>query len=222
MKREKSLKKRWIALIIVLALFAAILAVTPTLARYIRGTSDLGNEFESKGSKNPTFEVNGEETEEKPEKIVFNVGKTGYPVYVRVKVLVTWKSIKADATGNKNVLYVKPVNKAEADAKNPEEYDYDVTYNTSNWLSYSDGYFYYVGGKYNGVVASGSATSELITKFVYKNTKPPFEGYQLNVEFIVQTVQAVGYTDDDSKSAMEDAWGIPRDALSPKTDSDNG
>ena len=248
MKREKLFTKRFIMILLAfVVVLAAVLAIAPTLARYIRGTSDLENEFGSKGSKNPTVVVNGEQKtdddgylDENGEltNVSFYVGKTDYPVYVRVKVLVTWKSIEehidADGKKHRDVFWVSPKpgpeKKDDEDAVeggaegDPEEngetdseestkpaYDYEVSYNTSAWELGNDGYWYYIGGDYNGVVASQGTTSALVESFKYMQTEPPQEGYELNVEFIVQTVQAVGHTDGDGNGngeilARVDAW----------------
>ena len=194
MKREKSLIKRWISLIAILAALVVVVAIVPTLARYIRGTKDVPNDFESAGSDNPT--VNADWT--------ITVEDKGYPVYVRAEVLVTWQK-------DGDVLYLDPkVNK-----------DYVVSY-YDEWkpITHDEGtasektYYYYMGSNddsQNGIVLSGGKTSALMT---YKslNTNPPIEGYQLHVEVIVQTVQAVGKTDAENEAdeilAWWDAWGL--------------
>lgn len=221
MKRKKLLTKLLIPLLAVFIALAAVLAVTPTLARYIRGTNGLPNEFESIGSKNPSVN-NGElDKDGKLKNVTFNVGNTGYPVYVRVMVIVTWKNAEEG-----DILYIQPQPKLpEADT----EADYEVTYNTSEWMLLG-GYYYFIGSDsinennpdyLNGVVKSGKTTSALVTELVQlKSLESPFDDYKLDVEFIVQTVQAVGYTDDDKLTACEDAWGLPHGTLAPKTDSD--
>ena len=56
-------------------------------------------------------------------------------------------------------------------------------------------------------MSSRGETDVLITSCT-QNGAAPADGYALNVEIIAQTVQAIGYTDDDTKQAYQDAWGI--------------
>ena len=227
MKREKPLVKRLILLIVVLAAIAAALIVTPTLARYIRGAADVNNGFGSVGSINPEV-VNGKLNEDgKMEDVCIYVGKTGYPVYVRVEVRITWQKDGAVL----GIAY-------------PQEYDesknvgdYTVTYNIHDWQKVGN-YYYFVGkgsqneetGKtetdyLNGVVKSEGYTSALIEEFARtENSKPPFAGYELNVEVIVQTVQAVGKTDEDNGEipAWWDAWGFTKDPFNSDNNSGTG
>lgn len=219
MKRENPLVKRLILVFVVLAVIAAALIVTPTLALYIRGADDVNNEFGSVGSINPEV-VNGKLNEDgKMEDVRIYVGKTGYPVYVRVEVFIAWQK---DGTVL-GVAYPK------------KDVDYTVTYNTADWLKI-DNYYYFVGkgsqneetGKtdyLNGVVKSEGITSALISEFAVKSgTKPPFDGYELNVQVIVQTVQAVGKTDEDNGEipAWWDAWGFTKDPFNSDNNSGTG
>ena len=109
------------------------------------------------------------------------VGVTDYPVYVRAAIVVTWQS--------NGVVYFQPVN-------------YTLTLG-AGWTQGRDGYYYY-----ESAVASGGQTGRLYSDFQSTGTEPEDTGYALNVEIIAQTVQAVGYTDDDPKQAYQDAWGI--------------
>ena len=121
-----------------------------------------------------------------------DVGEPGYTVYVRAKVVVTWK----DDAGN---VYSKiPV------AGTSE--DYTIEYNTvatpnaeKQWFEGSDGMFYYTSpltGK----------TETLITSC--EPVKPAPEGYHLSVEILTQVVQALGTTDNDDTPAVVDAWNV--------------
>ena len=230
MKREKRLTKRYIIpLLVILAVFIAALAVVPTLARYLRGADDVKNNFTAVGSDKPI--VNDDYT--------ITVGNKGYPVYVRVKVLITWKN--ADG----KVLYLEPEEydekaKTETEAKGKVyHYDYSLTFNDESvWKpmkSYDSDedreimYYYYIGtnsDSLKGVVKSSGKTEALINEFV-DNTEAdgykyelPFDGYKLNLEIIVQTVQAVGRTDDDTLAACEDAWKLPPYSLRAKPKED--
>lgn len=230
MKRTKSLKL-WISLVAVVILLGAALAAAPTLARYIRGANDIKNDFASEDSVNP--KVNASYFLNKDDKMVlqdvsFNVGKTEYPVFVRVKVLVRWKSV---TTGD--ILYLVPergsvVNPGTwEDVKDEDgevvldengnpvqrlvgretagDYTISFTQNTDWYYDNDDGYWYFT----TRGVASGKDTPDLVVYFEQfeDEPKPVFKDkYVMDVEFIVQTVQAVGHTDDDAKRAWQDAW----------------
>lgn len=113
------------------------------------------------------------------------VGDTEYPVYVRAAIVVTWQNSEGI------VYFTKPV----------ENSDYTLTLG-ADWTKGTDGYYYY-----KPAVSSGGQTGSLISSF-RQTGETPVEDYALNVEIIAQTVQAVGYTDDDTKQAYQDAWGI--------------
>ena len=187
MKRENSRIERFIPLLIILLVLAAVLAVTPTLARYVRRTDEKPNDFGSVGSDNPP--VNDDFT--------VTVEDKGYPVYVRASILINWQKDGVNS-------FSKPLETA----------DYELEYNTEYWTRNADGYYYYTymedGEYYPLSVKSGATTEKLILSFVDMETEPPFEGYELNLEVMVQTVQALGSTDDDSQSAWQNAWGIEK------------
>lgn len=191
MKREKSLIKRLIPLLIILIVFAAALAVTPTLARYIRGSADVKNDGTSAGSVNSKV-VTGELKDGTLKDVSFEVGKTGYPVFVRVEIVVTWKA----EDGSK--LYLQP-----QPSKEGKKGDYEITFN-SKWEKLGD-YWYYTEG-----VKSKGKTPVLVTSFTQLTKEAPFDKdlYVMNVEFIVQTVQAVGHTDEGGIPAWRDAWEL--------------
>lgn len=198
MKREKSLIKRFIPLLVILAVLIVALAVVPTIARYLRGAADLPNEFDSIGSVNPSVK-NGELKDGKLKDVYFNVGKTQYPVFVRVKILVTWKATDG------SVLYTKPQASTQGDEGNKVEGDYSILFaDDSGWEKLGE-YYYYT----KGVISEGD-TTVLVTSFEQLTMDAPInkEKYEMNVEFIVQTVQAVGKTDEDNGEipAWQDAW----------------
>ncbi|MCH5164100.1 MAG: hypothetical protein J1F36_03705 [Clostridiales bacterium] len=98
MKSKKPQIKRFIPLLVVLAVLVVALALTPTLARYIRGTNNLPGNFGSIGSTDP--EVNYEDARpllrmnsDDSITVSFQVGNTEYPVYVRVAIIITWKKL---------------------------------------------------------------------------------------------------------------------------------
>lgn len=215
MRRVKPLIKLFIRpLLVILAVFMAALTVSTTLARYVRGTDKVPNNFTSAGSVNPSVD---------PKDWTINVGETGYPVYVRAVVIISWKSVENENENEDDVVYVKPI----------EGTDYEIEYNLADWqpienTEKNETYYYYVGSNDDspaGVVKSNGTTTNLMT-FNDKNTKPPFDGYKLNVEVIVQTVQAAGKADEDNPNgeipAWWDAWGFGKNPLSPDTESGSG
>ena len=103
------------------------------------------------------------------------------PAYIRAAIVVTWK----DASGN---IYPKtPVAGT----------DYTIDINTANWSQI--GGFYY----YNGTVAAGGITSNLINSCSPKGTAPT--GYSLNVEILGQAIQAEGMDAANAQQAWKNA-----------------
>lgn len=117
---------------------------------------------------------------------------TGYSVYVRAAIVVTWASVDDPYV----VLATPP--------EEGEDYSIDLTTDDADAKWFKCGDFYY----YEDAVASGGKTEVLIN-----SCKPlreaPVDGYVLNVRIISQTIQALGTTDgNDSVSAAEDAWKV--------------
>ena len=115
----------------------------------------------------------------------------GYSCYVRAAVVITWK----DNSGN--VLGTAPV---ASTAGNPG--DYFIDYNTNDWILYNDGFYYH-----KTAVNTGGETAVLIRNCYPESGQTP-GGYQLSVEIIAQTVQALGSTDSGDVPAVKDAWGV--------------
>lgn len=73
-------------------------------------------------------------------------------------------------------------------------------------------YYYSIPVQSRGTATNGSKPTQiatpLLTEFVFlsETAKPPMEGCILNVEIIVQTIQAIGYTDENDDPAWKDAW----------------
>lgn len=113
------------------------------------------------------------------------VGDPGYAVYVRAVIVVTWE----DADGN--IYATKPVAGT----------DYTIELNEADWFE-KDGFYYH-----KAMVDSGS-TAALI-KECYQTAEAPTD-YQLHVEIISQTIQALGTTDDRDTPApaVTDAWDV--------------
>lgn len=182
---------------IVFTILLIILAVTAVFvdAAYIVGSSEVINTFKPADSVNPTINETFDNVVK--EDVYFEVGDTYYPVYVRAAIVVTWQ----DEAGT--VYYEPPV----ATGDDP---DYSIVLNTDDWAFNEDDGFYY----FKNSVVSGGETSILIYSCT-QDKEAPEDGYTLSVEIIVQTVQAVGFTDDSTDEnktpAWEDAsWSVPQ------------
>lgn len=178
----------------VLLLLAVLSLSTGTAAAYLAtSTKEVKNSFQAETQVNPVVQedsfTNGTSTEKTNAYV--EVGNPGYSVYVRAAIVITWK----DGAGN--VLSQAPV-----------EGDYSLSIGTG-WKKGSDGYYYY-----QDAVSSGGKTEPLIIS-CEPLTAAPVEGYSLSVDIITQTIQALGKTDDNSKSAAQDAWGVPDGLLNP-------
>lgn len=124
-----------------------------------------------------------------------DVGNPGYAVYVRAAIVVTWEA-EGNATEDNNIYARKPVLGT----------DYEISLNDSGWFYNPDDGFYY----HKVMVPSGEQTNVLINSCTRKAAAPA--GYQLHVEIIAQTIQALGTTDDGDVPAVTDAWKISVDS----------
>ena len=187
MKRKQHEKSRLGILLIVIALIAVI--AVPVLAQYIKNSGEVTNTFTTADSVKPeiieTFVDNAIKKD-----VYFKVGDTGYPVYVRAAIVITWQ----DKDGT--VYFSNPT----------KDTDYTLDLNSTDWEKRDDGFYYYKES-----IESGGKTTYLINECKQKK-EAPADGYTLSVEIIVQTVQAVGSTDGENGApeidAWEDAWGI--------------
>lgn len=169
---------------LLIAAAVALMMIGGVVAWLSASTAPVKNTFTADAAVNPTISEEFDETIKKNVKV--NVGNTGYAVYVRAAVVVTWKDAE-----NGNVLGTVPV----------ENTDYTIRYNTTDWF-YEGGFWYY-----RLPVNTGGTTRNLIDECVPVNVQTPV-GYGLNVEIIAQTIQALGTTDDGNIPAVEDAWKV--------------
>ena len=106
--------------------------------------------------------------------VCVQVGDTGYDVYVRGAIVVTWKNSAG------NVLALKPVLGT----------DYTMTLDDgTNWFE-KDGFYYH-----KAPVSSNVTSAELITEAKPLKDAPEAD-YYLSVEIVAQTIQALGSTDE--------------------------
>lgn len=203
MNRNRIGISRKYLVLLVLALVSAM--AVPIFARYVKQTEELVNTFSHTDRSQPEISEDFDGTVK--ENVLVKVGDTGYPVYVRATIVITWK------TKDGIVHYKKPV----------PDTDYEIVLNETDWELDEDGYYYY---KY--AVPSNGETSYLIVSCRQPDGfEPPEEGYFLSVEIIAQTVQAVGSTDvsgDPTKPgtpAYKDAWDTswePSEPAAPDVD----
>lgn len=210
MKSEKPLIKRFAPLIVILAILVALIAVASTsLAYYIVTGGESGSEYTPAEPTDPSFTLDVD-TQDKKENVRVTVEDKGYPVYVRVAIIITWQKPGEcpDPAGcgdcsdcmceecpkcYPDVYYTEPV----------KDTDYTIRLNNTEWKQH--GYFYY----YTSPVEGGGTTAALIYSCaLISGTVAPEEGYVFHVELIAQTVQAIGSTDEGNMPAWQDAWGI--------------
>ena len=118
--------------------------------------------------------------------VCVQVGDTGYDVYVRGAIVVTWKNSAG------NVLALKPVLGT----------DYTMTLDDgTNWFE-KDGFYYH-----KAPVSSNVTSAELITEAKPLKDAPEAD-YYLSVEIVAQTIQALGSTDEGNTPAVTAAWGV--------------
>ena len=194
MKQRKSRIVRYRFLLIVLAVIAVI--TTSVSAYFIRNSVEVKNDFTPAVSVTPEIMETFDGQTKK--NVYFKVGDTGYPVFVRAEIVVAWQN------ENGVVYFSKP----------EKDKDYTISLNTADWEEKESAvdpnvvYYYF-----KDPVESGKATHVLIYECKQVGN-PPAEVYTLNVDILVQTVQAIGYTDGDGEDpatrlpAYEDAWQL--------------
>ena len=79
----------------------------------------------------------------------------------------------------------------------------------SGWILHTDGYYYYTEA-----VAPGDATETPLFASAIEEPNDGPEGCHLQVTILAESVQADGMTDDGTKKAVKDAWGIDPSTLS--------
>ena len=161
-------------------------SVGGTLAWLATSTDPVVNTFEP-GEIDVTVDDDFEEN--KKSNIVVSVpDSVGVAAYVRVALVATWENADHD-----------PVAK-QAELTLP-------TTLGSNWvLKTHDGFYYYTIP-----VEPGEETSSLFGNAVIE---VPTDGdYHMNLQVLVDAIQANGVTDDGTK-AVVDAWGVDPETLS--------
>lgn len=204
---------------LLIAIAAIVLLTVTVSAYYIKISEEVNNTFSPADAVTPN--INEEFSGNNKQNVYVEVGNTGYPVYVRAAIIITWKKDveESDDSGNvtttSGVVYFDEPSEASAiDHVDPDtgttstEYvgDYVLLLNLEDWdWNSDDGYYYY-----KKRVESSGRTSNLIN-LCYPLENGP-DGYTLSVEIIAQTIQAIGYTDETNPKgeipAYQDAWGL--------------
>lgn len=193
MKRERKLIMRFVLLLASCAVLIFALA-TPTIARYVsKAGNDVENDFAPASSVTAT--VNGGKLSNgSMSNVYISIDQTiQYPVYVRVAILVNYKN-----GGDVFFLF-------------GDDKGYSLNLNLSGkWKEIEDSDNFTVFYYYTEPLISNSRTEDLISSLT-ATSKPSNvpAGYDLDVEIIVETVQAIGK--NGTVTALEDAWGITPD-----------
>lgn len=178
--------KRRMSLLSWVLLLAALLSVSAgSVVAYLSLTSgSVANTFSAESHPAPVIQESFDSNVKSS--VYLDVGELGYAVYVRAAVVVTWKDA---ANGN---VY----------GKAPAASDYTISIG-SGWKKGADSFYYCLSP-----VLSKADTPILIESCKLNDGVTPPEGYDLNVEIITQTIQALGTTDDGGTPAVTNAWGI--------------
>ena len=183
---QEQSKRNHVLPILLAFLFVAAIAAATVYAYLQTKTPAVTNSVSA--AKDPELTIVEDFDEKTKSNVKVQVGNVGYSVYVRAAIVVTWKD------GSGNVSAVKPV----------AGKDYTISLNGIEWFLNDDGFYYYKIS-----VKSGGSTADLIYSCAPVEGKNP-EGYELSVEIISQTIQALG-SSDTGVPAVKQAWGIDVD-----------
>lgn len=179
----QSKRKRILPVFLTVLLIAAV--TVATVYAYLKtSTPAVTNSFAA--DVDPDITITESFKDDVKSNVAVQVGDTGYSVYVRAAIVVTWKNAE-----NGDVLATKPV----------AGVDYTITLNDSDWFE-KDGFYYH-----KAAVPSEGTTANFIISCKPIAGKAP-AGYGLNVEIVAQTIQSAGTTDTGDTPAVTDAWGV--------------
>lgn len=200
MAQKRKANKRRILLAAVIVITAVLTLTSSLYAYFVRNSIEVKNVLNPAVSVDPPINEdfnNGDTIKKNVNISIDEAGKrTEYPVYVRAKLIFTWQY--TDNDGKTIVNFTAP----------KENDDYTIEINETDWEKHTDGYYYY-----QYIVPSEGKTNDLIKECRTLNDFTDEHGktFTLSVDVIAQTVQAVGYTDEDDQKgtipAVEDAWG---------------
>ena len=163
-------------LLLTAAVLILVCGVGGTLAYLITQTAPVTNTFTPAQVTSQVIETMNGTT--KSDVKIENTGNVS--AYIRAAIVITWK----DEAG-----YTMPTVPVQGQGQ-----DYTLDINANDW-SQSDGYYYY-----NGIVAAGESTANLINSCVSTGTYT--DGRKLCVEVIGSAIQA------EPTTAVQEAWGF--------------
>lgn len=172
--------------LIILCSLILVVALPLTVYAYLTTRGNMVRDIFTQ-AQDPTPTISEDFDGTTKENVAVSVGETGYSVYVRAVIVVTWED------DQRYVHSTRPV----------EGTDYTIQLNTEDWF-FHNGFYYH-----KAAVNSGEDSAVLIHSCVQKGTAP--KGFQLQVEIIAQTIQSAGTTDAYDIPAVEDAWGVKVD-----------
>lgn len=181
MNRKNKRISQFGILLIILTVLAALISVS-VFAAYLRNSNEVKNTFKPADSVVPEIVETFDGSVKKD--VSFKVGDTDYPVYVRAAIVITWQN-------EAGIVYFSQPNLNT---------DYTISLNSTNWELRDDGFYYYKTS-----VPSGGQTSNLIN-VCEQIGDAPVDGFTLNVEILVQTIQAIGSTDGENGADEIPAW----------------
>ncbi len=178
--------KIWAAALIA---FALTLSMVGGVYAYLKNSAEdpVQNTFTPDTETDPSFSQSA-----------VDVGTLDYAVYVRAVIVVTWQKT---VDGAVHVYGQMPV----------KDTDYTISINTAHW--FEEGGFYYYTERVDSQEPNVAVLTEALIESVVEQAdanKPA--GYELHVDVIAQTIQALGGTDADDTPAVTDAWGISVDS----------
>lgn len=175
-------------LLIVILVIAAVGAVFGYLSA---GSGQVSNTIAPATDPDPTVVATTTGVPNPEYGFSIDIGNLPYAVYVRVAVVINWQNNAGEVYAAAPVL----------------DTDYTMDWNSTDWVRDANGFYYH-----KKMVASNSELTQLISAIAEKADSNAPEGYDLHVEFIVQTIQALGGTDDYDTPAVTKEWGVTVDA----------
>lgn len=172
-------RRRLIVLcVMALSIVSLVISIVFVVAYFYNRTGALTNKFESAKIYNPTIVEDFTDGDFVKKNVKVKIDENSFHCYVKAKVVFNWKD------DNGNILAISPV----------EGVDYTISYKIGNWNLASDGFYYYN----KSLVGE---TDILIEECSVINSSP-VEGYKLNVDVLVQTIQA------EPREAVREAWSV--------------
>lgn len=171
-RRLKRFNPRFVALLSSLVLILGM-AAGATIAYLVDDTDAVVNTF-TPGKTDIVIEEEFDGTTKSDVKV--NLSSDSVNSYVRARVIINW------VDGGKIL------------AEMPEGYTQTIDMSGINWTKIGEYYYY------NGVVAPGNATTNLINSASF--TCPTGGTARLQIEILAESIQA------EPAAAVQDAWGV--------------